>query len=171
MHIIGIDPGITGGVVWINELSGLVSAWKTPRLGKEMDKQECSKIIRQIMFESRDSPIRCIIEKVWSFPGQAGINNFTIGYGVWLGILAALGIGITEVTPATWHKQPNLPRRDAVKKIEGEDHKLFKARKAMAKLAHKKALMSAAKDRHPEIPDMTDGISDAVWIAHYGLGR
>ena len=63
-----------------------------------------------------------------------------------------------------------LPRRAKVGKIAGEDSKLLARRQAAAKREHKLALMAAAKNRHPEVPDMTDGISDAIWIAHYGLG-
>ena len=47
------------------------------------------------------------IEKVHSMPGQgvASMFNFGKGYGIWIGILAALKISKTLVTPQEWKKE------------------------------------------------------------------
>lgn len=46
------------------------------------------------------------IEKVHSMPGQGVASTFCFGegYGVWLGILAALGIRHELITPQSWKK-------------------------------------------------------------------
>jgi crossover junction endodeoxyribonuclease RuvC len=46
------------------------------------------------------------LEKVHAFPGDGtvGAFSFGMGFGVWQGILAALGIPYTLVAPQTWKK-------------------------------------------------------------------
>ena len=44
------------------------------------------------------------LEKVHSFPGAVGAFNFGMGFGIWQGLLTALGIPYTLVSPQTWKK-------------------------------------------------------------------
>ncbi|MGL4498487.1 MAG: hypothetical protein ACRCU2_05435 [Planktothrix sp.] len=51
-----------------------------------------------------------IIENVHAMPGQGvtSMFSFGMGYGIWLGIIAALSIPVEFVTPQTWKKHYSL---------------------------------------------------------------
>lgn len=117
-----------------------------------------------------DLPEFATIERVWAFPAQGAVSsaNFMIGYGEWLGILAALKIPIIQVTPQTWMKMPWLPRRAVVKRVSGEDPTERRKKKAAAKKEHLAALEATAGRRWPEVEKWTEGTVSAALIAEWG---
>jgi len=54
--------------------------------------------------------VHVVIEESQSMPGQGVRSYFTIGlgFGVWLGILSALGLAYTRVRPAVWKRHLGL---------------------------------------------------------------
>ncbi|MFM6207166.1 hypothetical protein, partial [Planktothrix sp.] len=57
-----------------------------------------------------------ILESVHAMPGQgvSSMFSFGLGYGVWLGIVAALNVPIEFVTPQAWKKYYSLgPDKEA----------------------------------------------------------
>lgn len=100
------------------------------------------------------------IEKVGVMPrdGRVGAFSFGCGYGIWLGLLAGLGIPYLEVQPQRWQSKmlAGLPRGPK----------------------SKASAMRAAKSLFPTITirvKADNGIADAALIGEYGrrvhLGR
>jgi len=93
----GIDPGKMGGIAIIHPDGA--EAWRYPG-----DVVEAAAIVRGLMMH-HSIKLACI-EKVASMPGQGVKSMFSFGqnFGAWLGILAALNIPHTTVTPRQWQK-------------------------------------------------------------------
>lgn len=116
----GIDPGLTGAVVFIkgNEIVDCFDApvevvMKGKKRRTELLPYSMSSIIESRSLDSS----HFFIESVHSMPGQGLSSTFQFGkgYGMWLGILAALQAQHTTVTPQAWKKavMQGLPDKDA----------------------------------------------------------
>lgn len=105
--IIGIDPGLTGAVAVIKD-NGEMEIWDTP-IGKSKSskKDYIPALMAELFIRYKDSKVHVFIEKVHSMPhqGVASMFGFGKGYGIWLGILAALKLPYTLVTPQAWKKE------------------------------------------------------------------
>lgn len=116
--IIGIDPGLGGGIAAIKG-SNLLFVDKTPvfKKGKttkrEFDLKEMSDILKK--YKSKETVV--YIEKVHAMPSQGvtSMFNFGKGYGFWIGICAALGLEVKYVRPQEWKKRV-IPWKDKSKK-------------------------------------------------------
>jgi hypothetical protein len=53
-----------------------------------------------------------IIEKSQAFPDQGAVSNFSTGhgFGLWLGLIVAMGLGHELVRPAVWKKDMGLDK-------------------------------------------------------------
>jgi hypothetical protein len=114
MMYIGIDPGISGAVVSI--VDGAAVFCDTPTLEittgskvkRVIDVAAAAQLLRGL--DPRNTYVT--IEKVWAMPGggsgpsmgATSAFNFGMGYGMWLGILAAYRLQYEQVIPATWKK-------------------------------------------------------------------
>lgn len=116
---IGIDPGLEGAAVKI--YGGYTAFLDTPilhttdstkRNRRIYDEAQMAKVLRDLTepntphFQGEDGVI-AVIEQVHSMPKQGVASSFTfgMGYGIWLGILAALRIPYVRVTPQRWKKE------------------------------------------------------------------
>ena len=115
MLIIGIDPGISGSICFLEDGKILdVIEMPTMTEGKKNKRQvngaqiynEISK--RTQRTEKKD--VRVIIEQVSAMPGQGVTSMFNFGqsFGVIKGICAALSVPIYFVRPTKWKKHFNL---------------------------------------------------------------
>jgi|TARA_Y200000002_G_scaffold133708_1_gene110198 crossover junction endodeoxyribonuclease RuvC len=115
MLIIGIDPGISGSICFLQDGKILdVIEMPTMTEGKKNKKQvngsqiynEICKIINNI--EKQD--IRVVIEKVSAMPGQGVTSMFNFGqsFGILKGITSAMQLPVYFVRPAKWKKYFNL---------------------------------------------------------------
>jgi len=101
--IIGIDPGLKGGIVAIGD--GEVIAHKMPIIkndGKSViNAAGLADIIQSIPHE------HAVVEKVHAMPGQGvtSMFNFGFGCGVIDGVLSALDVPRTYVRPQEWQRQ------------------------------------------------------------------
>jgi crossover junction endodeoxyribonuclease RuvC len=118
MLYIGIDPGISGAIAALDLDSKSASFFDTPTVqiksGKKTKNQQdvyAMVSILRALVEGKD--VMVVIEKVNAMPGMGkdgerqtigatSAFNFGMGYGQWLGILAALGIPHQTVHPKTW---------------------------------------------------------------------
>ena len=98
MIYVGIDPGVTGGLAWVDSGGGEMEASALPKT--ETD-------IWWLFHALPTAPQRyCLIEKVHSMPAQGVASSFKFGrnYGFLRGLLVALKIPFDEVIPQRWQK-------------------------------------------------------------------
>ena len=112
---IGIDPGKSGGICFL--MDDDIKSFKCPVTTHDMT-EDLVDIKETSMFLSGCT---AIVEKVHAFPGQGVTSCFNFGYnyGLWLGILSALKIPYTLVSPQKWMKFYGVP------KMERKDRKNY----------------------------------------------
>ena len=143
--IVGIDPGASGGVSWIDSHSNEIYTEPCPKTNIEM-----AELIRNIV-KNDTIGVQAYLELVHAFPtdGRSSLFKFGTNYGKWQGILASFGIEPIFVTPQKWQKS------------YGELPKIKKERKnEMKNIARK---LSGLK--------VTLKTADAILIAIYGYSQ
>ena len=115
MLIIGIDPGISGSICFLDN-GKILDVIEMPIMtdGKKNKKQvngsqvynEITKIVKQ--FEKNQ--IRVVIEHVSAMPGQGVTSMFNFGqsFGILKGICTAMQLPMYFVRPTKWKKYFNL---------------------------------------------------------------
>ena len=115
MLIIGIDPGISGSICFLED--GIIKdALEMPTMteGKKNKKQvNGSQIFNEISsriktYEKKN--IKVVIEQVSAMPGQGVTSMFNFGqsFGILKGICSAMQLPIYFIRPAKWKKYFNL---------------------------------------------------------------
>ena len=115
MLIIGIDPGISGSICFLED-GTIKDVLEMPTMteGKKNKKQvNGSQIFNEISsqiktYEKKD--IKVVIEQVSAMPGQGVTSMFNFGqsFGILKGICSAMQLPIYFVRPAKWKKYFNL---------------------------------------------------------------
>lgn len=110
--IIGIDPGLSGAMAWLNDRGHIISVYDMPTMAygktgrKQVNAAELARLFR--MHGNADDLKRyiAIVEQVSAFPGQGVCSMFSFGqsFGVILGVLGALEVPYITVAPKTWKK-------------------------------------------------------------------
>lgn len=107
-YVLGIDPGLTGGVV-VLPFGGASCMFAKPMptmpaggSKREVDPAELCDMISQF----QDMLLLAVIEKVGARPGQGVTSMFSFGYscGVVCGIVGGMGVRIERPTPQRWKK-------------------------------------------------------------------
>ena len=115
MLIIGIDPGISGSICFLED--GIIKdvlEMPTMTEGKKNKKQvNGSQIFNEISFRIKTHEkknIKVVIEQVSAMPGQGVTSMFNFGqsFGILKGICSAMQLPIYFVRPAKWKKYFNL---------------------------------------------------------------
>lgn len=155
MVLLGIDPGLDGALAVIDAI-GLV-VFDTPTLTVQSAKgnrreYDLTAMSRSVRAAVRDQNAVAYVEKVHAMPGQGVRSMFTMGYGsgAWAGILAALEVPVTYVSPQRWKK--------ALLADMGTDKDASRLR-AMQLFPSFAELFKRKKD---------DGRAEATLIAEYG---
>lgn len=164
MIVIGIDPGLKGGIVAIESPRKVILSHAMPLIGgKELDLVELKTLFVHIkkLATERQCDVTVFLEKVRSRPGQGVVAMFTFGRGLGMleGLLTALEIPMQQVVPQAWVHEMHA----------GMDRKLTpKARSMLAirRLYPDINLMATAKSTK-----MHDGLIDAALIATYGMRK
>ena len=113
MRIIGIDPGLSGGIAILDD-SKIFDIFDMPIMseGKKNKNQLYSaqlvNIIKRHILPNKETFV--IVEQVSAMPGQGVTSMFNFGqtFGSIKGICAALGLPIFYVRPAKWKKHFEL---------------------------------------------------------------
>ena len=124
MIVVGIDPGITGALAILDTETRLVKFVDTPTVtvksGKKFKNQMDPRAIVEILSVFTEDTF-ITIEKVNAMPnfrpdpenpgapvrnsmGVTSAFNFGMGFGMWLGILAAMKLPYQTVHPITWKR-------------------------------------------------------------------
>jgi Holliday junction resolvasome RuvABC endonuclease subunit len=96
VRFLGIDPGVTGGMVCL-EADGTVRAAVT------MPPTEHD-VYATLLELLEDEEAHAVLERVWSSPQMGVVSAFTFGrgYGALRMALTAAAVPFDEVTPPTW---------------------------------------------------------------------
>ena len=115
MLIIGIDPGISGSICFLEDGKILdVIEMPTMTEGKKNKRQvNGSQIYNEIckrINKNEKQEIRIVIEQVSAMPGQGVTSMFNFGqsFGILKGISSAMQLPMYFVRPAKWKKYFNL---------------------------------------------------------------
>ena len=113
MKIIGIDPGLSGGIA-VLENNKVLSIFDMPVMseGKKNKRQLNSAQLVKLLKDnvSKSEEISVVVEQVNAMPGQGVTSMFNFGqtFGAIIGICAALGWPIFFVRPSKWKKHFEL---------------------------------------------------------------
>lgn len=137
---IGIDPGKSGGIAYIDTTAGS----GTVPYG--------SAALIELLEAARYRDCVCCLEKVGAMPGQGVVSMFNFGQSVGYikGMLEAFGIPYQEISPQRWKKEFGLSS-DKEASVE-----------VCRKLFPNINLMATPKCRKPH-----DGMAEALLMAEY----
>ncbi len=137
---IGIDPGKSGGIAYI-DISG----------NTETEPFSSLALIKLCM-EARYHPCICCLEKVGARPGQGVVSMFNFGQSVGYikGVLEAFRIPYQEITPQKWKKEFGLNSDKAA------------SAEVCRKLFPEISLMATERSKKPH-----DGMAEALLMAEY----
>ena len=115
MLIIGIDPGISGAICFMEE-GKIIDVIDMPSMaeGKKNKKQvNGSQVFNEITKHIKDkesNEVKVVIEHVSAMPGQGVTSMFNFGqsFGVLKGIFSAMQIPMDFVSPVKWKRYYNL---------------------------------------------------------------
>jgi crossover junction endodeoxyribonuclease RuvC len=114
MRLIGIDPGVSGAVVVMDELYRLIEWTRMPVIKIGASSRVNSAELAAFLRNSTDRAASVLIERVGAAPikgrRQGGSSMFTFGHaaGVAEGVVATLGLSLTLVTPQSWKRSSGL---------------------------------------------------------------
>jgi crossover junction endodeoxyribonuclease RuvC len=118
---IGIDPGLTGAVAAIYQ--GGYQVWDAPTLETKTRRYPCVELMASLIESIRGEFDEAVaaVERAQSAPQQgiASTFNYGVGYGMWLGVLAASNVKTLKPRPQEWmawvfsdHGTPNLDKKE-----------------------------------------------------------
>ena len=115
MYVIGIDPGISGSICFLEDGKILdVIEMPTMAEGKKNKRQvNGSQIYNEILLRINKvskQNIRVVIENVSAMPGQGVTSMFNFGqsFGILKGICSAMQLPMYFIRPVKWKKYFNL---------------------------------------------------------------
>jgi len=172
MIYIGIDPGVSGGYVFINNGNVVCHSFKTYEKVVEhfrMLKTECVK----------DSVLpKCLIEKQWGRPRDKPktIEKLCGSYYYYKAVMDTLGIRYEEIAPVTWQKKFGFDKELRLQKGRilvgnGILPKPLSKSKVQTKIEKEKKLLfiNRAKALYPDLSfNITkwNAVGDALLLAH-----
>lgn len=149
MIVVGIDPGKTGGIGWINGDTLEAGAATFPTVGKDIDLPGTWRILQDL------EPSLVIIEKQQVLPKNGSSSNFQLGrrYGELMAFLAALQAPHEAIRPQAWKKEV----------LAGTAKDKAAAIQYVTSRFPLVSLFETPKCRKPH-----DGMADALCLAEYG---
>ena len=160
MLIIGIDPGISGGICFLKNRK-IIDVIEMPSMavGKKNKKQvNGSQIFNEITLRIKDfnkEDVKVVIEQVSAMPGQGVTSMFNFGqsFGILKGICSAMNLPMYFVRPAKWKKYFNLIKseKDASRTKAIEIFPYFSANLSKKKDANKADAILIARFFHETV--------------------
>jgi hypothetical protein len=111
--VVGLDPGLSGALAVISITGEPIAVYDTPTLAvttskgshrRAYDEASMARLLSTIAHDC--GPILVAIEQQQAMPGQGVTSMFSlgVGFGIWLGLIAALGLPHERVRPADWKR-------------------------------------------------------------------
>ncbi len=196
-YVVGVDPGVTGGISIINK-KGSVNVNRMPVREVIVNKKEKKiydlETIREILKNNCSKKVLFVQELVSAMPGNGNVSMFGFGRssGLTIGLAMGLDFDVVEVSSMKWKKHfPQLITKEILaKKQEIKDlrvkAKTIKDKQAQKsnkkdidKLNRQVKTLSKAEARnlvsslYPKIKDEfkqvnSDGMAESILIALYG---
>jgi crossover junction endodeoxyribonuclease RuvC len=173
--IVGIDPGLEGAIAIYDARTEphlaltppmpMAAVFDMPTTDprrfekKRVDGQKLAELMRELQKATQGQPLEVVVEKVQSLPRQAGGFNFGLDTGTVHGVLQALGIPFTLVTPAVWKPAMGLQRPPEEPKEQNKARARALATKLFPGLQH---YFKRVRD---------DGRAEALLLALYFANR
>jgi crossover junction endodeoxyribonuclease RuvC len=156
--VVGIDPGLRGGLACVLLSGEVVMAETMPVFGSKprtVDGITLARWVGEVHDLLGGGEIAlAVVEKAQYHPGQQGRFEYGVGYGTILGVLIALGVPIDLASPAKW-QNAILGRRP-----KGSDPKA-------AALAYAARRFPGVALVPPGCRTPHDGIGDALCLAEF----
>ena len=113
MRIIGIDPGLSGGIAILDDLK-IYDIFDMPIMSEgkknknQLNSAQLVNIINKHVLKKENTFV--IVEQVSAMPGQGVTSMFNFGqsFGILKGICSAMKLSLYFVRPAKWKKHFNL---------------------------------------------------------------
>lgn len=154
MFVVGIDPGLHGGISGINFDTRVLWSIETPLQILDPETKKIDYDIPRIASLLRASnPDLVYMENVHSMPKQGVSSTFLFGkgFGILLGVIGTLGYPLKLVTPRVWKSKLGITADKETARLKADE--LFPACSAFWKLK-----------KH-------DGLAEAALLAYYGAGE
>ena len=159
-HVLGVDPGLSGGVAILGAKGSLLDAQpfptKTVNRKTRIDGVALAAMIDLMCPRGRTL---AFVENVSSRPRQAGQFQFGVNTGLVHGILYALGVSFELVAPAVWKSIYGIKRSEDETKSDMKTE----ARRVAS------AVFPLQAEKFKRVRD--DGVAEAALIALYGLKK
>jgi crossover junction endodeoxyribonuclease RuvC len=108
MIILGIDPGLSGALAFLNTMTGEIAVEDMPTVTVMRNRKEKREVSAQLVaaIVVKRHVEAAFLEKVNAMAGQGVSSVFSFGRsaGIIEGVLAAFDIPTTLVTPQAWQK-------------------------------------------------------------------
>ena len=153
-HILAIDPGLAGALCLLRLADRSIQVFDMPTSEGRVDPAKLAAIVDQLNFQA-GRRVHAVVELVQSRPRQAGAFNFGVSAGVVHGVLGALGIPMTLVSPNVWKGAAGLHRMSGESQADVKSRARFLAQKLWPAQA---ALFARVKD---------DGRAEACLISFF----
>lgn len=112
MIYIGIDPGLSGAIAFLDTQNGSLDIVDMPavevlRNGKKKREVSAQMLAGLIRSRTNGRPVSAALERVNAMRGQGVSSVFSFGRssGIIEGVIAALNFPLTLVTPQRWQKE------------------------------------------------------------------
>jgi len=156
--VVGIDPGVEGGVAVLSDLDILETA-TIPTMGEGKHRViDCGQLARWI--HERDATEAMIeLAGAHADQGRASIFRFGCAYGQLLGMLATMTLPYRIVSPLKWKRHYDLLNNRRTGRVVGKDDS---RRKAIELFPQHAAQFNLKKSIH---------CAEAALLARYALRR
>lgn len=153
MLFCGIDPGLKGAVVFLDNAGNIFHKFLMPE-----DASSLANVLTKFFYTySEKYKIKVFLERAQAMPGQGVVSMFNYGkhFGEIVGILSTLGCAFYFVPPQTWTRSMHQGYNG---------HSSKEKSKALAKdLFKNESFLTSVRCKKPH-----EGLIDAALIAEYG---
>lgn len=158
MHFLGIDPGISGAIAFLNGKTHELVIHDIPVFANQKGRTVVNMPeLCNLLTPPEDGVTKAALEHVHAFQGQgiASAFNFGTGYGAILMALAGHAIPTRDATPSQWKKHFKLAKKTGDTKAQFKKQSLSAATRLFPAYS---SLFARQKD---------DGRAEAALIALY----
>jgi len=113
--ILGIDPGAGGSLCVLDISTGdYVDHLQMPKIKVGKANRVNAAAVTDFIKKHREKIKHCYLEKVHAMPGQGVSSMFSFGHsaGIVEGVVVAMGLPLTLITPQSWKKKVGLIGKD-----------------------------------------------------------